>query len=106
MRPVDAAVPPLILQSKDTCVGGTPDEVVVCARRSERDRYRIPESLRDDQSKSGGEGWAARSQSLKETSDSGIGSCSTAGSGGASGCWLEMVHQARRARSEPHLGPD
>ena len=104
--PDSETVRPLVLPSPDACAGGTPDEIVVCARRSERDRYRIPELLRDDKSLSGGKAWAARNEGLEAIDDSGIGSCSTAGSGGASGCWLEMIHQARRARSEPPARPD
>jgi hypothetical protein len=91
----------LVVYGKDPCPraqGG--DEIVVCARRPETERYRIPKELRDSASEDDPESmsWAARAESLEYVGRTGIESCSTVGSAGVSGCWNEMVRAWRRDR--------
>ncbi len=88
----------LIVYGDDPCPVSTEEEIVVCARRPEDDRYRIPEPLRglDDPA---GESWAARAETLEYVGPTGIQSCSTVGPGGFTGCWAEMMRQARRNRT-------
>lgn len=91
----------LVVYGKDPCPraqsGG---EVVICARRPETERYRIPEELRDSVAQDDPEStaWAARAESLEYVGRAGIQSCSTVGPGGVSGCWNEMVRAWRRDR--------
>jgi hypothetical protein len=92
----------VIVYGNDQCPQGSSDEIVVCARRPDSDRYRIPEALRENRRSPDGKSWAYRAEDLETMGDSGIGSCSTTGPGGASGCWNQMVDQHRRVRREPN----
>jgi len=87
----------LIVYGADPCPPSTSEEIVVCARRSEDERYRIPEPLRE-QGQRRAESWAAQARSLEYVGRTGIQSCSTVGPGGFTGCWAEMMRQAREDR--------
>lgn len=72
------------------------NEITVCVRRTPDEQFRIPKELRPDTLKPEYESWALRSQSVAEIGRSGIGSCSTEGLGGASGCASQQFEAARR----------
>lgn len=84
----------LIVYGNDPCPRSSGEEIVVCARRPENDRYRIPEALRGTGQPSE-TSWAATARSLEFVGRTGIQSCSTVGPGGFTGCWAEMMRQAR-----------
>jgi hypothetical protein len=90
----------LIVYGADPCPrSSSGDEIVVCARRPETERYRIPRELRDapgDDPES--TSWAVRAESLEYVGRTGIQSCSTVGPGGVSGCWNELVRAWRNDR--------
>jgi hypothetical protein len=91
----------LVVYGKDPCPRAqSGDEIVVCARRPETERYRIPKELRDSAIEDDPDSmsWAARAESLEYVGRTGIESCSTVGSAGVSGCWKEMVRAWRRDR--------
>ena len=88
----------LIVYGDDPCPPSTDETIVVCARRSEDDRYRIPEPLRGNSEVSDNQSWAANARSLEYVGRTGIQSCSTVGPGGFTGCWAEMMRQAREER--------
>ena len=90
----------VVVYGNDPCPRGEGDEIVVCARRPDNERYRIPEELRDAPPDPQGESWADRAQSLEYVGSSGIQSCSTSGPGGASGCYAEMVRKYRAEREQ------
>jgi hypothetical protein len=93
----------LVVYGKDPCPRGqSGDEIVVCARRPETERYRIPKELRDSTLADDPEStsWAERAEALEYVGRSGIQSCSTVGPGGVSGCWNEMVRAWRRDRRQ------
>ncbi|MBA3678284.1 MAG: hypothetical protein H0W74_12940 [Sphingosinicella sp.] len=85
----------LIVYGDDPCPAGTADEIVVCARKPDSDRYRIPEALRDNPNDPRNESWANRALELSYLGRSGIGSCSTVGPGGMIGCYDQLVRAAR-----------
>ena len=88
----------LVIYGDDACPPSTDDEIVVCARRPESERYRIPKPLRERES-SGDSSWAARNEELDEASrPSRPGSCSVVGSYGQSGCFQQMINQWFRER--------
>jgi hypothetical protein len=87
----------LIVYGDDPCPASTADVIVVCARRGEDERYRIPEALRGTGQR-GEESWAANARSLETVGRTGIQSCSTVGPGGFTGCWNEMIRQSREDR--------
>ena len=91
----------VVVYGRDACPRGTGDEVVICARRPESERYRIPRAVRE-RGRLPGPGstsWAARARSLERLGQTGIQSCSTVGPGGFTGCWEEMMRAARAERA-------
>jgi hypothetical protein len=89
----------MIVYGDDACPPSTNDTIVVCARKPEGERYRIPEVLRGDPNDPKNQAWAARATALEYAGRSGIGSCSTVGPGGASGCFNQIVREARAERA-------
>lgn len=87
----------------DPCPPSTGDEITVCARRPDNERYRIPEDLRTAPGPES-EGWASRSQALEYVGASGPQSCSPVGPGGASGCLEQMIDNARAERRQQQEG--
>lgn len=88
----------MVVYGDDPCPPGTDDMIVVCARKPEGERYRIPEILRGDPNDPKNQAWAERATALEYAGRSGIGSCSTVGPGGASGCFNQIVREARADR--------
>jgi hypothetical protein len=94
----DLKVNQLIIYGNDPCPQSTDNEIIVCARRSESERYRIPRALRNTERSRGGTSWAERARSLEYVGRSGTQSCSTSGPGGFTGCWEQMMRNAREER--------
>ena len=90
----------VIVYGNDPCPRAPDGDIIICGRRSERDRYRIPEELRDDAAAPDpeSESWAVRAESLEYVGRTGIQSCSTVGPGGFTGCWAELMRAARAER--------
>lgn len=83
----------LTVYGDDPCPKAKGDEIVVCGRRPESDRYRIPKELRvkknDDLSEMG---WGAAVASLDDAQRfTRPNSCSPFGSGGQTGCFQQMM---------------
>ena len=97
--PDDRPVRRVTVYGRDACPRSTDEEAVVCARRPESERYRIPPALRE-QPEDAESSWAERSESLEMVGRTGTQSCSTVGPGGFTGCWDEMIRQARREREQ------
>ena len=85
----------------DPCPQSTADEIVVCERRDENDRYRIPEALRGS-SDPANEAWASRVRAYEAVGDFGPLSCSPVGAGGELGCTAQMI---AAAYEEKRTGP-
>lgn len=83
----------LTIFGKDPCPTSNGEEIVVCRRLPEGERYRIPQDLRRTEG-NGRETWSDRAASLEYVGKSGVNSCSTSGSGGASGCFRELARKA------------
>jgi hypothetical protein len=90
----------IIVYGNDPCPRSTDDEVVVCARKPESERYRIPERLRTGGPRQSREAWANRARSIETVGNTGINSCSPVGPGGHTGCLVQVINQARRERGE------
>jgi len=85
----------------DPCpVASNAEEIVVCGRLPEGERYRIPRSLRDrGERRPGGTSWAARVEDLEDAQrDTRPNSCSVVGTGGQSGCAAALARQWYRER--------
>ena len=88
----------LIIYGKDPCPQSNGEEIVVCQRLDERERYRIPEGLRDSTPSPRNERWADRARSLEYVGASGTGTCSNSGQGSWTGCWSQLMKQAKADR--------
>ena len=89
----DRPIARIVVFGDDPCPRSTDDEIVVCARKDESERYRIPEKLRDNSSRQANQSWAARAQYLETVNQTGIRKCSPIGPGGFSGCLEEMLKE-------------
>jgi hypothetical protein len=96
----ESKVNALIVYGNDPCPRGNGDEIVVCARKPESERYRIPPNLRDDPNSPANQTWANRAQSLEYVGRTGIGSCSASGAGGWTGCLNQLITQAKAERGQ------
>ena len=94
------SVAEVIVYGDDPCPRSTDDQVVVCARRPEAERYRIPPKYRPSGPPQAGQSWATKSKVLETVGDSGINSCSPVGPGGYTGCLAQVIKQAREQRKQ------
>ena len=83
----------VIVYGDDKCPESTGDVIVVCARKDEDERYRIPERLRFSGDPAN-QSWAKRVEQLEYVGASGIMSCSPVGPGGFTGCTQELIRNA------------
>ena len=90
----------IIVYGTDPCPRSTDDEIVVCARKPEGERYRIPERLRQGGSLQSRQAWAARAKQFEIVGRTGINSCSPVGPGGFTGCTEQLIKQAFTEREE------
>jgi len=100
----NARVSEIIVYGTDPCPRSTDDEVVVCARKPESERYRIPERLRSGGSLQSRQAWANRAIAFETYGRTGINSCSPVGPGGHTGCAQELISQAFKERQEEASG--
>lgn len=98
----------LLVYGDDPCPQGEGDEIVVCARRPEAERYRIPKKLREKPAVSGGPGWGSQVATMESVQRQNLpNSCSVNGANGATGCTAKMLEQwfaerrMQQSRSEP-----
>lgn len=85
----------IIVYGDDPCPRSTDSEVVVCARKPETERYRIPERFRESGSLQSRQSWAARARSFEYVGQTGTMSCSAVGPGGHTGCLQNMIDRAK-----------
>jgi hypothetical protein len=103
------SVAEIIVYGSDPCPRSTDDQVVVCARRPEAERYRIPEKLREGGPPQAREAWANKAKVLETVGDTGTFSCSPVGPGGYTGCLTQVIKQARdqrRQQAEDSTAPE
>ena len=84
----------LTIFGNDKCPTSGGEEIVVCQRLDENERYRIPKDLRDS-GLTGKDAWNERARSFEYVGQSGTNSCSPVGVGGASGCYDKLLRGAR-----------
>jgi hypothetical protein len=90
----------IIVYGDDPCPRSTDDQVVVCARRPEAERYRIPSKMRPSGTPQQMESWAVRSKNLETVGATGINSCSPVGPAGYTGCLERVIKEARGERKQ------
>ena len=94
----------IIVYGNDPCPRSTDDNVVVCARKPEGDRYRIPENLRSSGPRQTREAWANKARAFETVGATGINSCSPVGPSGFTGCMKQVIDQAVAENKEAAAG--
>ena len=107
--PADAQTAPqrtreIIVYGNDPCPRSTDDTAVVCARRPEKERYRLPEALRPTGPPQLSQSWSTRAKSLATVGSTGPGTCSGVGPGGVDGCGVKEIQQGVAERQEQDAG--
>ena len=90
----------IIVYGNDPCPRSTEDQVVVCARRPETERYRIPPKMRQSGTPQQMQSWAVRSKNLETVGATGINSCSPVGPAGYTGCLIKVIMEANGERKQ------
>jgi hypothetical protein len=83
----------LIVYGNDPCPVGKGDEITVCARKPESERYRIPAPLRE-QPTTRSEAWNEKVLAYETVGRTGTQSCSPVGPGGSTGCTQKLIDRA------------
>lgn len=91
----EAALPKLRVLPEPCPAGGVTSEIVVCGRRNEDIRYRLPLKQEWFDPKGPVASVSRERNRLLEGQDSGLGSCSTVGPGGMTGCHNKGVWRKR-----------
>ena len=94
------SVAEIIVYGTDPCPRSTDDQVVVCARRPESERYRIPEKYRPGGTRQQTDSWANKAKVIETVGATGINSCSPVGPGGYTGCLTRVSREAREQRKQ------
>jgi hypothetical protein len=84
----------LIVYGEDDCPKGQGDEIIVCARHPESERYRIPKRLREKSASPGAPGWTNQVAGIEEVQREMLptSGCSVISSSGA-GCLAKALRQ-------------
>ncbi len=88
----------VVVYGTDPCPRGSETEIVICARRPETERFRLPPDARAPAPGAESRAWQNRARDLDEAQEAGIGSCTTVGPGGSTGCLQEQIDAARAER--------
>jgi hypothetical protein len=94
------SVAEIIVYGADPCPRSTDDKIVVCSRRPESERYRIPEKYRPGGTRQQTEAWSNKAKVLETVGDTGINSCSPVGPAGYTGCLTQVIKQARTQQKQ------
>jgi hypothetical protein len=83
----------VIVYGNDECPKPTGDEITICARKEEKERFRIPKGLRETPS-ANSESWNSRVMAYERVGKTGTLSCTPTGSGGWTGCSQRLIEAA------------
>jgi hypothetical protein len=99
--PAEPKVNQLIIYGDDKCPESTGDEITVCARLEEGERYRIPESLRQIEGPAN-QAWANKVKDFETVGNFGPLSCTAVGAGGELGCTEKWIAAAYAEKAQQH----
>lgn len=96
--PDTTRVSTLLVYGSDPCPRSTGDEIVVCARQPESERYRIPKQFRGRGYSAARDGsWAGTAKVLEFVSRQNLpNSCNPTGSYGQTGCFQKFLAENRK----------
>jgi len=90
----------VIIFGDDACPQGKGDEITVCARKAEGERYRIPEPFRENTGGPKNESWNNKVIAYERVGSTGAQSCSPVGAGGQTGCVSQFIKNAYAERKQ------
>lgn len=91
----------LLVYGEDACPKGEGDEIIVCARLPENERYRVPKRFREKKADRAAQSWSNTARELEWVGRSGLpNSCSVNGSNGQTGCFQQFMRMAREEREQ------
>jgi hypothetical protein len=90
----------VVVYGNDPCPRSTDDQIVVCSRRPENERYRLPKNQQLQGSRQERQSWANKSQSVMTAGATGINSCSPVGPGGHTGCMIQQIQREKQDAKE------
>lgn len=90
----------LIVYGDDPCPPSTDEQITVCARKGEGERYRIPAPLRDNPNAAVNQAWTERVKAYETVGATGTNSCSPVGGTGATGCLSRLISAAYAERKQ------
>lgn len=96
----------LIIYGDDPCPASRDNEITVCARKSENERFRIPAPLRESGDLQKNEAWNNKVLAYETVGNTGTQSCSPVGAGGWTGCSNKLIGNAyaeKRESSDVHF---
>ena len=96
----DERVSRVIVYGRERCPPATGDDIVICVRKPETERYRIPERFRTGGPRQTRQAWANKARALETVGATGINSCSPVGPAGFTGCLTQVIKQARAEANE------
>jgi hypothetical protein len=96
----DVKIAEIIVYGNDPCPRSTDDAIVVCARKPESERYRIPERYRESGPLQSRQSWTQKAKSFEYVGRTGIQSCSAVGPAGYTGCLQNMIDRAKAEARE------
>jgi hypothetical protein len=99
-EPGSEKVNQLIIYGSDPCPASSGDQITVCARKDEGERYRIPEDLRDNPNQTSNQAWTDRVKAYETVGAFGTNSCSPVGAGGDTGCLSKLINNAYAERKQ------
>lgn len=95
----DEKVNMVIVYGEDACPPSTAEEITVCARKDESERFRIPQSLRQSDDPAN-VAWSQRVERYEAVGAFGAMSCSPTGAGGFTGCTQALIDAAYGEKRE------
>lgn len=93
----------VIVYGNDECPKPQGDEITICARKAEKERYRIPQGLRETPSASSAS-WNSRVLAYERVGKTGTMSCTPTGVGGWTGCSQKLIEQAYAEKKGEDMG--
>jgi hypothetical protein len=90
----------LIVFGDDPCPASTGNEITVCARKEESERFRIPKALRESGDLQKNEAWNNKVLAYETVGATGKQSCSPVGPAGWTGCAQKLINNAYAEKAE------
>jgi hypothetical protein len=96
----ERAVSEVVVYGDDPCPRSGANEIVVCSRKPEKERYRIPPKYRPSGTRQQMDSWANRAKAIEYVGRTGTMSCSPVGPSGYTGCLSQEIARAKAEAAE------